>query len=480
MRKLNYSIYLVITLLLLGCEKNAGIETENTILNSTPIRQLTPTTLIPSPIAYTERTNFVTPIAVATTTPTCPLPNPSEAQLNYQCLDVSPTLPPEVKSKGIVVLENRAKDKDGYLEPGTFLIDMSTGRVNLFTASNEGQSQHIVSPDKKMIAYISSVFESNCKKIGPNCKIIAQELVIASADGQQMKTMPIEEEWWDITAWLDNQHLVIQLAPQNNLERSGRKPCRKLVLNPFTGERQILVPNFPFFLDTPVTLLPWWDGWSGVIYDPQLKLAIYPRFLQNDKEKFTYAIWDLSQHKLVKSLDDIFSYYSILNDLFPMPLWSPDGKYFVMKGAILKQDHAEYELFRVSRDGQTEQLTHLNSVAYIQESYPWGSSISWSPDGRYLGLYLGKRSGFEEQARVALLDTLTNKVIDYCFPLTYGGKGYGSVIPDAPIWSPDGKQFLVVDWYEKDHQHVILVDIVQGVAAIIAEDMQPVGWMTAP
>ena len=59
------------------------------------------------------------------------------------------------------------------------------------------------------------------------------------------------------------------------------------------------------------------------------------------------------------------------------------------------------------------------------------------------------------------------------------GEGYGGDLPPAPIWSPDSQQFLVVDWYEKEHSRVVLVDIAQGFAAQIAEDMEPLGWMVS-
>jgi hypothetical protein len=71
--------------------------------------------------------------------------------------------------------------------------------------------------------------------------------------------------------------------------------------------------------------------------------------------------------------------------------------------------------------------------------------------------------------RVALLDTETLQVTDYCIPV---GK---QQLYQPPIWSPDSTQFLVVDRHEENHRRVILVDIVQGFAAVIAEDMEPVG-----
>jgi hypothetical protein len=357
---------------------------------------------------------------------------------------------------------------------------METGGITQISAPNEGQSQHIVSPDKKLMAYTNNIFDPSCKKIGPDCEILNQELVVSAGDGQPQKVLTWDEEWGMMPTWMDNQHLAIKLSPQDAFENSSRRPLRTLILNPFTGERQILLPDFPDYLDTPSTELPWWDGWSGVIYDPQITLAIYPRFLEEDDERYTYAIWDLSKGKQVANLADIFIYYSILSDLFPMPLWSPDGMHFVMKGAVLKGDYVEFELFQVGRDGQAEQLTHLTSVADIRESDYGGASASWSPDGRYIAFYLGNWGVLEKQARVAVLDTLTREITDFCFPVIYRGEGYGGGFPEAPIWSPDGKQLLVVDWYEKDHQRVILVDTVQGFAAVIAEDMQPVGWLVNP
>jgi hypothetical protein len=52
----------------------------------------------------------------------------------------------------------------------------------------------------------------------------------------------------------------------------------------------------------------------------------------------------------------------------------------------------------------------------------------------------------------------------------------------APIWSPDGTQLLVEasDIYVENQYWVVLVDIVHGWAAKIAENLTPVGWMVSP
>jgi hypothetical protein len=253
-----------------------------------------------------------------------------------------------------------------------------------------------------------------------------------------------------------------------------------LALNPFSGERQILEPDFPRILNTHPTvldMLPFWEGWSGVIYDPTLTRAIYPRFVGNNDEMYTYAVWDVSERRLIATLEEVFSSSSSFGGNFPMPKWFPDGSRFVFQGFDPTEDPVKTELYEVSRDGQVKQLTHLSSVAYV-----WESSYSWSPDGGHIAMFLGPPLGAAfEKARVAVLDTATLNITDYCISITFSGEGYGGGGPIwSPIWSPDGHQFVITDWYEKDHRRVILVDIEKNSAVQIANDMEPVGWMVAP
>ena len=451
MKKIIFSVCFLTIILLLGCAGNMTTDATS-IETRTPVQQFEPTLLPSLPTENGTATTVVTSIA--------------ETRLSSQCLDVT-TSPDETVSDGLVILASRTMVGDVY-KPDVFLINMATKQASQIAVQNERQINHVVSRDKQFLAYKSIISDASNK-------IIKAELVIVNALGERLKVVPWEEEWLEMPTWLDNERLIISLLlnPEDN---SGKKPLSMLVLNPFGGERRILEPEFPRFLDTSSTILPRWEGWYGVVYNNTLTRAIYPHFVGKDEEIFTYAVWDLSQQRFVTSLENVFSAFSAFNDTYPMPVWSPDGSKFVFQGAVKTTSNpVKFELYGVSLNGQVEQLTQLTSAAYI-----WESSYSWSPDGRYIAMFIGPPLGAAfEKARVAVLDTLTSNVIDYCVPVTFVGEGYGGQ-PSLPVWSPDSQQFLVTDWYEKNHRRVILVDIKKNIATQIMEDMEPVGWMIAP
>lgn len=443
----------VMALLMVSCQ---GAEIPTTTPSGTPApsRQTTPTPIPSSPNASGAPTEMATPTVVGVATSTVGIP--AEARLKSQCLEVVPRLPSEVAPSGVVILDSRVV-VNGRYKPEAYLLDMATGK----TITIEHGGSFIISPDRTLMAYDSVILDKQDR-------IIKNDLVIADASGQQLKVIPWEKEWSAMLGWSDNQHLILSQPD----EVAVWKPNTLLVLNPFSGERQLLHPDFPRFLDVRGTVLPYWDGWYGVIYDPTLTRAIYPRFVGDGEERFTYAIWDRAKRQLVISLENIFVAYSGENDMFPRPRWSPDGTQFVFRGLVHKSEQlAEFELYRLSRDGQAEQLTHLTSIALVQDS-----NLSWSPDGRHIAMFLDDWGTYGQQAHVAVLDTTTLDITDYCVPVMYTG----GAEPPIPIWSLDGKQFLVMGWDKENHTHVILVDIAQGFAAQIAEDMEPVGWMKAP
>ena len=447
--------------LLTACSgSGAGISTS--VVTTIPTQKIEPAF---SETSVSTQQIWMTPYASLPTT-VQDLTYPSETRLHAQCLDIESTPISEIGSSGILVLENRASLDEGHYKPGTFQLNMRSGQLTEITEPDENQIDHVVSPNRSLLAYENVIFNSEGK-------VTKEELVVADAIGNRLKIIPWEEDWRQTPIWSDNEHVVINLSLPNE-ENSDQKPLPMLVLNPFTNERRVIKPDFSGFPVTSSADLPYWEGRWGAIYDPTLTYVVYPRIIESNDEMYTYAVWDISQRRLVTTLDEIFSSF-LLTGNFPIPKWSPDGSRFVFQGFNPTADPVNIELYEVNRDGQTKQLTQLAPAAYV-----WESSFSWSPDGRYIAMFLGSQlSAPHEKARVAVLDTLTLNVIDYCVSVTFLGDGYGGG-PLVPIWSPDGHQFVITDWYEKDHRRVILVDIEKNSAAKITDDMEPVGWMVAP
>ncbi len=432
-----------------------------------PTRRAT-STLFPSPTAST------TPTVTATATPTLP----PEARLRHRCLEVAPTMPPDAGSSGIVVMGEPYEYKERRFD--RLLLDMATGRTTPIAGPEGSLFDFTVSLDKKFIAFMA--YQAFSNSLWGEDKTVQEKLVIANADGEWLKVIPWEKKWMGILGWtVDGRLLLAYDEPV--LDASGEKQAlvSYLVLDPFHDTQQLLSPEYPrLWRPHSFYIIPSWDRWYGVVYDPTLRYAVYPRIIDGNEEMYTYALWDVSKRRQIATLEDIFASY-IYYHLYPMPVWSPDGSQFVFVGRVLEDIQDQYpkiEMYLVKRDGQVEQLTHLTPILSIQDS-----NFSWAPDGRHIAMFINSfvGSAYENKARVATLDLVSRDITDYCFTVTYKGEGYGlGALPPPPIWSPDGTQFLVVDWYEKEHQRVILVDIVHGYAAQIAQDMEPVGWMVSP
>ena len=187
--------------------------------------------------------------------------------------------------------------------------------------------------------------------------------------------------------------------------------------------------------------------------------------ISGSEEFFTFALWDFSNQKIVFSLESIYRdsvYFSVAS---PMPVWSPDNSQFAFIGHDSSQPG--FELYRVSLDGKTEQLTNLSSIALLR-----GMPFSWSPGGQKIVLLVDELPATGPR-NVAVLDVETKDMIDFCISVGVGlsEESY------PPLWSPDERQFLVTDWFDDWQSRVILVDITQGVAVQVAENVEVVGWM---
>jgi hypothetical protein len=359
--------------------------------------------------------------------------------IQFKCPTIETDLS-SLKSNGLLVLDG----------DGTYLMDMDTIAMTPMNKPNEGLYYFAASPRHNWIAYISNV---------------SDDLVVAGADNKVINAMPWEDDWAYV-AWLNEEQLVIPLIQKDRMSEFSDF----LVLNPFTDERYVLRADYPeMFYDEP---------WRIIEYSPLLDSVVY---LQGDViGPYYYTLWDIQNKTALAQLD-------ANGDLHTFPRWSSDGRQFAMSLSLsLKMgDFPSYEIFQVSREGKITQLTHLSDY------YPWVyvGDLSWSPNNRYLAFWYSHWSEDEEpyfstpgDRYLGMLDVQTGSITSYCIRGELNA-GLGSGIYSAPLWSPDGKQIVfrnqIGDDYMFDSQ-TILLDIQENQAYLIAEAMEPVGWLNSP
>ncbi len=274
---------------------------------------------VPSPSPSRTSLPTSTPAPEVTVTPSLSPLVPPQGNLASQCLEVLPELPPGAGIEGVLVLDSRL-DVNRRVTRDTYLIDLATGDSRQIASKpDENQSFHVVSPDRTLLAYRSAIVDASDN-------ISNEELVISDATGQRLESIPWEEGWVGIPGWLDNHRLVIRHTGLDSDENQVLKPATLLLLDPFTGQRQVLKPDFTGIYETPKA---YWDGWGGTLYDPTLTRVIYPYL--GDDDLYTYALWDLQKQKLVTTLEAVFA-GPVSIDWAPIPVWSPDGSRLVVTG----------------------------------------------------------------------------------------------------------------------------------------------------
>ena len=446
-RKHNLVIITLGLVLLLGCVRTAApISMEPTVgfsLSQTPAPVQTATPAVPT----------ATPVLTLAATD-----DSGVANLTIQCLEIQSTLPTETTYNGVLIL-----DGGGDFDLPTTVIDMKTLQSTLVSDTDQEFHGFSISPDHHWFSYNQFI------RADPPI----ENLVISDATGKDWLKIP-REEYWTWASWLDNDHLMVNImegswtAGVNDLEEIA---FRFLVLNPFTLERTLLEPDFPEIY------MHWLIGGMMVVYDQSLERAVY---LQGSEgSQIYYTLWDVTNAQALVSIP-----YRGSPDRIPK--WSPLGNEFVIAYQPVDLSWLSYEIYTVERNGEITQQTNLNNY------YNWVSitDYSWSPDGNKIAFWYsaGLESydsldifHFFKEQQLAVLDLASGQITCYCITGDYSTiPGEVSMTVPSPLWSPDGKQLVVVNRYDEDnHNRVILVDLETELAYQIAENAIPVGWLLA-
>lgn len=406
----------------------------------------------------------ITPVATPTFTiaeENTPTPASTLTPTPYSddnCVEVQVGNLDELKTTGTIVLED--------MHYKAYTISSNTFETRELAKDGEFVFSIAVSPDRQLTA--SYLYTRNTD---------ASSLVIIDSSGVTQLSIPWEEEWSFISSWLDNQRLLINVYDKlsdGHPELAAKEFSTFLVVNPFTGERALLQPDFPEIYSHH--MFPAWIGFGSTVYNAKLDRVVYLKGgYFGDDGFFRYVLWAIDEQRILADFKIIYQEQDI-------PRWSPDGEKFAIALNLFDEvsnNWPAYNLYTVSRDGDVLKLTDL------EKHYPWLyiGQHSWSPDGRYIAFWL---SGWTEQPRpsnlfvdqiLAVVDTKNNDLSIYC---GVSGKFQLNGIIPPPIWSPNGKQILIESSLPDEHSQVSLLDLNENLIVSIANDMTPVGWMIQP
>ena len=278
-------------------------------------------------------------------------------------------------------------------------------------------------------------------------------LVFKTVDGKKIRRVFAPLEWRTLQSWVNNNQLSF------NLFKSVDQVPQVGLINPDTGKYMVLPSDFP-------DLKPF-GGAAGdpyhflntsLVFDPRLQLVVYPK--KTDWNERYIVLWDLQSKKAIASLQDA-GYFG------HMPVWSKDGKYFLVavtpKGTVGNDTNNTPEWFRISREGEIQQLTHFATL--FNEIFIGKGNIS--PDGHFLAFGLNKKSNTDLSEQLTILNLETLEVTNYCIP--------GS----SPIWSLDSR-YVAVEDISQDPIRTILIDLEENRAIEIGNQVYPAGWLAEP
>ena len=371
-------------------------------------------------------------------TPTSTVVEPEYADIVINRLDILPSLPKTAELDGKLFLDVRVGSTSPPLR-----LDMKTGEKILQPELEKDGLYFRLSPDHRSLAFMS--FQTGEDK-----------LVVMTADGNEREVADWSYmDWLGIAYWINNQKLAV--ATRRGFERGSAPPL--LFFNVENGIYHQVEGEYPYIDETAADNLRWR---TSTFYDPTESLVAYVAYKD---EASSLILWDLQKEEIIGELKPWR--YS-----FDPPKWSLDGQNLFIVNEIedTRGTSKSYsEIFSMTTSGEIQRLTNLSGYYGLSRI----TSFRPSPDSRFVAFWF-ENPFVDEYETLLILDIHQSTITNYYIP----GNQWGSVSGNI-VWSPSSRQ-LVVNNISEDSEsisRVILFDIEEEYAAVIAENLAPIAWL---
>ncbi|HEY3312130.1 MAG TPA: hypothetical protein VGK00_10870 [Anaerolineales bacterium] len=393
-----------------------------------------------------------TAITPATTPTVLPTSQP-ETKIIEKCIDLSAGADIKVHAYAMVMDDLFPRDLHKLT-----MINLSDGTK---TSPGKVHAPIAISPDFTKFAYLN----------------YERKVIVSNAARQKLKEFQGTGNWMGVLHWMDEQTVAVQNMPFRN--GYIYPPASVIALNLTTGKKVEYLPEYPR-IDNLAGGVPNWedDAFTITVYNQTFSMVLY--IASNVEGVGQLVLRDIINNQELIHLDGI-DY-----DSGGGPKWFNGGGSFLMvvppaftsiQGTIYKNvnDNVPYqgglELFMIDGDGKIKRLTYLTRNFVTGEE-----GISLSPDNSKVAFWLNKNYRYRDMnasRQLAVLDIDSGLVTNYCIT--------GGDYPHPPVWSADNRYLLVTISNSRENQSdVLLVDLTDLKARLVAQKNIGVGWLIAP
>jgi hypothetical protein len=363
-----------------------------------------------------------------------PSSTPSIQLVEPLCMQIEDELRPDTALRGSLILFSRLFKH---------ILDLRTMNLRAFPISPDAiirdYPPEVIahSPDREYLAYVEIFLEDGRWKY--------RRLRLLDATGNRHDLSYWSVDWQWVLGWIDNNRLAIAIP--------GRPDGAVTVLNPFTGVWSEILPEFPPPAAASI-LYPRWTFPIVVFYDPSLTHVAYPIGEHGEG----VVLYDLQADSIIwegKTPDRYWVFKSHTLE------WSPDGNNLAV---VVQAIDGTDQLILVDPDGSSKTLLWASRIT--PGAFSIIENIAWSPNGKYIAGWLG--TDIFGDSSLVLIDVEAETVFDLCTSTAYDS---------LPIWSPDGSQIAIEVREEYSRGHTLIIDLNEGYAFKVADDLAPVGWL---